>query len=131
MDVVPSDNKGNFIHQMLTCQVSDWQFVFNRNIFFSQINVREHRRGNQQWTFQRSWQHRVHKTEKNTEKLATQSTQDGEKHRETGNTEYTRRRKTKQSKTKHNILFFLKVRISKFDILMNINSSISIYIPVN
>ena len=51
------------------------------------------------------------------EKLATQST--------------TRRRKTKQSKTIHNIIFFLNVRISKFDILMNINSSISIYIPAN
>jgi hypothetical protein len=27
-----------------------------------QINVREHRRGNQQWTIQRNWQHIVHKT---------------------------------------------------------------------
>jgi hypothetical protein len=26
------------------------------------INVREYRRGNQKWTIQRNWQHRVHKT---------------------------------------------------------------------
>jgi hypothetical protein len=31
------------------------------------------------------------------EKLETQSTQDGEKHREAGNTEYTRWRKTQRS----------------------------------
>jgi hypothetical protein len=29
------------------------------------INVREYRRGNQQLTIQRNWQHRVHKTKKN------------------------------------------------------------------
>jgi hypothetical protein len=28
-----------------------------------QINVREYRRGNQNWTIQRNWQHRVHKTQ--------------------------------------------------------------------
>ena len=28
-----------------------------------QINVREYRRGNQKWTIQRNWQHRVHKTQ--------------------------------------------------------------------
>ena len=28
-------------------------------------SVREYRRGNQQWTIQRNWQHRVHKTMKN------------------------------------------------------------------
>ena len=27
------------------------------------INVRENRRGNQQWTIQRNWQHWVHKTQ--------------------------------------------------------------------
>ena len=55
-----------------------------------QINVREHRRGNQQWTIQRNWRHIVHKTQdkytlentegeikmNNPEKLATYSTQD-------------------------------------------------------
>jgi hypothetical protein len=30
------------------------------------INVREYRRGNQKWTIQRNWQHRVHNTKKNT-----------------------------------------------------------------
>jgi hypothetical protein len=28
-----------------------------------QINVREYRRGNQNWTIQRNWQHGVHKTQ--------------------------------------------------------------------
>ena len=28
-----------------------------------QINVRENRRGNQEWTIQRHWQHWVHKTQ--------------------------------------------------------------------
>jgi hypothetical protein len=27
------------------------------------INVRENRRGNQQWTIQRNWQHWIHKTQ--------------------------------------------------------------------
>ena len=27
------------------------------------INVRENRRGNEEWTIQRHWQHRVHKTQ--------------------------------------------------------------------
>jgi hypothetical protein len=31
-------------------------------VFIYIINVREYRRGNQQWTIQRSWQHRVHRT---------------------------------------------------------------------
>ena len=29
------------------------------------INVREHRSGNQKWTIQINWQHRVHNTMKN------------------------------------------------------------------
>jgi hypothetical protein len=29
-----------------------------------QINVRENRRGNQEWTVQRNWQHWVHKTQR-------------------------------------------------------------------
>jgi len=31
--------------------------------FYLSINVREYRRGNQIWTVQRNWQHRVHKTQ--------------------------------------------------------------------
>ena len=60
---------------------------------------------NQKWTIQRNWQHRVHKTKKNIpEKLATQGTQDEEKHsRETGNIEYTRRRKTIQRNWQHRV----------------------------
>jgi hypothetical protein len=30
-----------------------------------EINVREYQRGNQKWTIQRNWQHRVHKTKTN------------------------------------------------------------------
>jgi hypothetical protein len=30
-----------------------------------EINVREYRRDNHKWTFQRNWQHRVHKTKTN------------------------------------------------------------------
>jgi hypothetical protein len=33
-----------------------------------QPNGREYRRGNHKWTIQRNWQHRVHKTKKNTKK---------------------------------------------------------------
>ena len=28
-----------------------------------QINAKEYQRGNQKWTIQRNWQHRVHKTQ--------------------------------------------------------------------
>jgi len=35
------------------------------------INVREHRRGSQKWTIQKNWQHRVHKTKKNTIRVGT------------------------------------------------------------
>jgi hypothetical protein len=31
----------------------------------SQDSIREYRRGNQKWKFQRNWQHRIHKTKKN------------------------------------------------------------------
>ena len=30
-----------------------------------EINVREYRKGNQKWTFQRNWQHKLSKTKKN------------------------------------------------------------------
>ena len=40
----------------------------------SQINVREYRRGYQQWTIIRNWQHNVHKTKKNKNKNTTQDT---------------------------------------------------------
>jgi hypothetical protein len=36
-----------------------------------EINVREFRRGNQKWTIQRNWQHRVHKTKKTKQKHNT------------------------------------------------------------
>ena len=75
--------------------------VYNRWMYLAYINVREYRRGNQKRTIQRNWQHRIHKAKKNTEKLATQDTQGEEKHRETGNIGYTRRRKAKQT---HNII---------------------------
>jgi hypothetical protein len=33
-----------------------------------EIHVREYRRDNYQWTIQRNWQHRAHKTKKDTAK---------------------------------------------------------------
>ena len=38
--------------------------LLNYNLY-SDINVREYRRGNQKWTIKRNWQHWVHKTKKN------------------------------------------------------------------
>jgi len=38
------------------------------------INIRENRRGNQQWTIQRNWQHWVHKTQ-DEDKLIKNTTQ--------------------------------------------------------
>jgi hypothetical protein len=35
------------------------------NYFLNWINVREYRRGNHNWTIQRNWQHRVHRTKTN------------------------------------------------------------------
>ena len=35
-----------------------------------EMNVREYWKGNQKWTIQRNWQHRVHKTEKNKTKTS-------------------------------------------------------------
>jgi hypothetical protein len=58
------------------------------------INIRERRRSN---AMQRNWQHMVRNTKKNTEKLATYGTQDEEKHVETGNIWYARRRKTQRN----------------------------------
>ena len=56
--------------------VITYKYVINQNksqdinieeihIYF--INVRENRRGNQQWTIQRNWQHWVHQTQRKTQ----------------------------------------------------------------
>ena len=34
-------------------------------LFTNDINITEYQWGNQKWTIQRNWEHRVHKTEKN------------------------------------------------------------------
>jgi len=39
--------------------------AFCEKTHYHQISVREYRRGNQKWTIQRNWQHRVHKTRNN------------------------------------------------------------------
>ena len=44
------------------------------------INVREYRRGNQKWTIQRNWQHRVHNTKKNTTQYALDTTMHKQAH---------------------------------------------------
>ena len=51
-----------------------------------QIHVREYRRGNQKWTIQRNWQHRVHKTQdkymlENTEGVIKRTIQRNWQHR--------------------------------------------------
>ena len=38
------------------------------------INVREHRSGNQKWTIQRNWHHWVHNTQKNTTQYVPDTT---------------------------------------------------------
>jgi len=45
-------------------------FFLKASIIDAYINAREYRRGNQNWTIQRNWQHRVHKTK--TTKAKTQ-----------------------------------------------------------
>ena len=67
------------------------------------INVRENRRGNQEWTIQRNWQHWVHKTQdedkQNIETLEkTEVAIKNGQFRETGNVGYIRHR-TKTNKT--------------------------------
>jgi len=39
-----------------------------------QINVRENRRGNQEWTNQRQWKHMTHKTQHENKQNRTQKT---------------------------------------------------------
>ena len=42
-----------------------WQILILKfQIFCPSINIREHRRGNQEWTIQRKWQNTAHKTKK-------------------------------------------------------------------
>ena len=52
------------------------RFIYNMFLFLlacaRNINVRENRRGNQEWTIQRNWKHRVHKTKTKTNKIKTQ-----------------------------------------------------------
>ena len=49
-----------------------------------QINVREHRRGNQQWTIQRNWRHIVHKKQDKYTLENTEGAINNEQSRETG-----------------------------------------------
>jgi len=37
------------------------------------MNIRENQRGNQEWTIQRHWQHRVHKTQQEEKKTQKQN----------------------------------------------------------
>ena len=46
-------------------------FLINVSIVKYEINVRENRRGNQEWTIQRNWQHLVHKTQEEKKKKKT------------------------------------------------------------
>ena len=40
-----------------------WLLSINFHFHMYEINVREKRSGNQEWTIQRNWQHWVHKTQ--------------------------------------------------------------------
>jgi hypothetical protein len=57
-------------------------------------NVREYRKGNQKWTLQRNWQHRVHKTKTNITLENTERAIKSGHYRESGNIGYTRQRQT-------------------------------------
>ena len=57
-------------------------------------NVREYRKGNQMWTLQRNWQHRVHKKKTNITLENTERAIKSGHYRETGNIGYTRKRQT-------------------------------------
>jgi hypothetical protein len=45
--------------------LSNYCVFYVWNILLKANKFREYRRGNQKWTIQRNWQHRVHKTKKN------------------------------------------------------------------
>ena len=45
-----------------------------------QINVRENRRGNQEWTNQRQWKHMTHKTQHENKQNRTQKTKKDEQY---------------------------------------------------
>ena len=57
-------------------------------------DVREYRKGNQKWTLQRNWQHRVHKKKTNITLENTERAIKSGHYRETGNIGYTRKRQT-------------------------------------
>ena len=47
------------------CQFNYFSLIIHSFKKYNQINVREYGRTNQKWTFQRNWQHKIHKTKKN------------------------------------------------------------------
>jgi hypothetical protein len=57
-------------------------------------NIGEYRKGNQKWTLQRNWQHRVDKTKTNITLKNTERAIKSGHYRETGNIGYTRKRQT-------------------------------------
>ena len=56
---------------ILSQEVKQIKNIIDRGCI-ANINDREYRSGNQQWTIQRNWQHRVHKTKKKQSKNTTQ-----------------------------------------------------------
>ena len=57
-------------------------------------NVREYGKGNQKWTLQRNWRHRVNKKKTNITLENTERAIKSRHYRETGNIGYTRQRQT-------------------------------------
>jgi hypothetical protein len=97
-----------------------------------QINIRENRRGNQQWTIQRNWQHWVQMTpdeDKQNKKHTTQYVLDNTKCKEnTNNVQKTLVYKQLEVKTNRTSVFFFMYIY--FDMLIKvffINISFEVY----
>ena len=65
------------------------------------INVRENRRGNQEWKIQRNWQHWVHKTQDEDKQQQQKTTQKTKQTRNSKILDITIRKHTQKNKT-HN-----------------------------
>jgi hypothetical protein len=64
------------------------------------INVREYRRGNQKWTIQKNWQHRVHNTKKNTTQYVLDTTMRNlNKHKQRRHEPYYKQLEVKMNRT--------------------------------
>ena len=66
---IPHRRYGVFVEFGRMCHcfqkpTQDREFI-SQFVKYVKVKIREHRRGNQKWTIQRNWQHRVHNTKNN------------------------------------------------------------------